>query len=102
MRDQKHGQGPEFAFHRIQHHAQGLERNCAEQDAVLLFAEDDRGRALTPIEPEQHVADFASDLGAIRQDEGALGVRSDAEFTKQGGVVRSAQNYCQADGFPAA
>jgi nicotinamidase/pyrazinamidase len=23
-------------------------------------------------------------------------------FTKQGGVVRSAQNYCQADGFPAA
>jgi nicotinamidase/pyrazinamidase len=25
-----------------------------------------------------------------------------AEFTKQGGVVRSAQNYCQADGFPAA
>jgi nicotinamidase/pyrazinamidase len=25
-----------------------------------------------------------------------------AAFTKQGGVVRSAQNYCQADGFPAA
>ena len=25
-----------------------------------------------------------------------------AEFTKRGGVVRSAQNYCQADGFPAA
>jgi nicotinamidase/pyrazinamidase len=23
-------------------------------------------------------------------------------FTKQGGVLRSAQNYCQADGFPAA
>jgi nicotinamidase/pyrazinamidase len=25
-----------------------------------------------------------------------------AEFTERGGVVRSVQNYCQSDGFPAA
>ena len=25
-----------------------------------------------------------------------------AEFTKQGGALRSVQNYCQADGFPAS
>lgn len=85
VRGQEHGQWAEFAFHGIEHHAEGFERDRAEQDAVLLFAENDRGGALAAIEPEQHVADLARDFGAIRQGKGALRVRTDAEFAEQGG-----------------
>src|SRR5713226_5406768 len=83
VRDQKHGQRAEFALHGVEHHAQGFERDGAEQGAVLLFAKNDRSSALTAIQPKQYIADLASDFGAIRQDEGAFGVRSDAEFAKQ-------------------
>jgi hypothetical protein len=80
----EHRQGAEFALHGVEHHTESLERDSAEQSAVLLFAEDDRSSTLTAIEPPQHVADFACNFGAILEGKGALGVWPDAEFAEQG------------------
>ncbi len=84
VRDQEHGERAEFALHGVEHHAQGFERDSAEQGAVLLFTKNDRSSALTAIQPKQYIADLASDFGAIRESEGALRVRADTEFAEQG------------------
>ena len=49
VRYQEHGQRAEFALHGVEHHAQGFERDSAEEGAVLLFAKNDRSSAVTAI-----------------------------------------------------
>jgi hypothetical protein len=84
VRGEKHRKRAEFALHGVEHHAEGFERNDPEQNAIFSFSENNRGRALTAIEAEQHITDFTCDFGTVSQSEDALGVWTDTKPAEQG------------------